>query len=209
MRSLDLSHCQRMIVHPKVRVLRCKATASAAVQQSRTECSMPLRARAMHVSSSPTLGLQDCCGTSCERTRVWQYNSLWGRVRAFTQNVIVSLALQQNELRLQSSLTDGGLAFLAPLKHLRTLSLKNCVMLEGSGLRHITGLSLLRTLDLTGCARLTNKGEPGYMRMHKDGRRLRHITGLSLLRARQTSPVAPASSTTGCHAQTARRGCST
>lgn len=98
-------------------------------------------------------------------------------------NVIVSLALQQNELRLQSSLTDGSLAFLAPLKHLRTLSLKNCVMVEGSGLRHITSLSVLRTLDLTGCARLTNKGEPGYMRVYKDGRGLHHITGLSLLRA--------------------------
>ncbi len=66
---------------------------------------------------------------------------------------------QQNELRLQSSLTDDSLAFLAPLKHLRALSLRNCVMVEGGGLRHIARLSHLRSLDLTGCVRLTNKGE--------------------------------------------------
>ena len=65
---------------------------------------------------------------------------------------------QQNELRLQSSLTDASLAWLAPLKHLRTLGLRSCVMVEGGGLRHITGLSMLRSLDLTGCVRLTNKG---------------------------------------------------
>jgi hypothetical protein len=64
----------------------------------------------------------------------------------------------KNELRLQSSLTDASLAWLAPLKHLRTLGLRSCVMVEGGGLRHITALSLLRSLDLTGCVRLTNKG---------------------------------------------------
>jgi Leucine Rich repeat len=77
---------------------------------------------------------------------------------------------QQNELRLQSSLTDASLAWLAPLKHLRTLSLRSCVMVEGGGLRHITALSMLRSLDLTGCVRLTNKGARMYC-----GRMCKHV----------------------------------
>lgn len=73
-------------------------------------------------------------------------------------DVVCVRCQQQNELRLQSSLTDASLAWLAPLKHLRTLGLRSCVMVEGGGLRHITALSMLRSLDLTGCVRLTNKG---------------------------------------------------
>lgn len=73
---------------------------------------------------------------------------------------------QQNELRLQSSLTDASLAWLAPLKHLRSLSLRSCVMVEGAGLRHITSLTMLRSLDLTGCVRLTNKGEKDVKLSH-------------------------------------------
>lgn len=59
---------------------------------------------------------------------------------------------------MQSSLTDGSLAYLAPLRPLRSLSLKGCANIAGWGLSAITGLRHLRSLDCTGCIRLTNKG---------------------------------------------------
>lgn len=71
---------------------------------------------------------------------------------------IVIHAKAHNELRLQSSLTDESLAYLAPLKRLEELSLKGCAGLVGPGLRHLCALPNLQRLDLQACTRLTNKG---------------------------------------------------
>ena len=86
------------------------------------------------------ISLHKCLGTCCPRNccTANQRCSFQRHKSSDLQNVTCAVAcLQQNELRLQSSLTDAALRYLEPLRSLRTLSLRGCNTIEGASLRMV------------------------------------------------------------------------
>ncbi|MBS4163198.1 hypothetical protein PRO82_000496 [Candidatus Protochlamydia amoebophila] len=61
-------------------------------------------------------------------------------------------------LEVCQTITDDGLAHLAPLTGLQHLDLSYCDNLTDAGLAHLTPLTALQHLDLRGCCNLTDVG---------------------------------------------------